>query len=688
MAAAAIENKPPPGSATAVLEERYEIRLNARIPVLDRGLAEACEVCDRHRPELRMFALVCKTLLPLRFNLARELRDHVISGLLPLQAFGVVEVAADVRFPVLVYERPAGHPVMAMGEALAAAEEASRPATRLGVAGTRARMDLARRVLRSVLPALMTLEQRGFAHRSIRPQNLWLANSKAALPVLGCGVCGPAAFDQPSTYEPLERATAAPVARGEGSVACDVYALGVTVLALVTGDDPGQRTDQDAIFWDRLERGSYEALTDGLSIPDGFEAPLQGMLADEEAARWTLREVDTWLASRRTPARVSTKPAVGSEPLSVEERELRSPTAVAQALSEKPRAGARIIRDGRLESWLRRSVRNAEMARQVAGKLAEAGSAHLPRNDEKLVARVIMALDPGGTIRFRELSFAADGLASLFAAQFLKGSAGIQALAEVMTAGVIDDWLMANAKSEKTISFLRQYERCIAFLDATRLGKGIERCLYDLNPSIPCFSPLTQRRYVTALKDMLPAIEHALAGGAAERPMDRHVVAFAAARSGGAADALMNDLADGACGQSVRAMVAVFAWLHKMSGGGACPALLRALNPLLPAAIADVYRRDTRQRLEKKIQQKVDVGDIRALHEILEDPHLRKRDEEDFLEARQAYRRAEAEIAHVTRDVNVRIKAARIAGRRIAAGLGLGAAFTSVVVALASVLIP
>src|SRR3546814_1206117 len=69
-------------------------------------------------------------------------------------------------------------------------------------------------------------------------------------------------------------------------------------------------------------------------------------------------------------------------------------------------------------------------------------------------------------------------------------------------------------------------------LNQTGPGFGLERVLYELNPSIHCRSPLIEHLYVTRIEELVPALERAAAnrdrGG---RPMDRHIASFAVARS-------------------------------------------------------------------------------------------------------------------------------------------------------------
>src|SRR5690606_4567893 len=78
------------------------------------------------------------------------------------------------------------------------------------------------------------------------------------------------------------------------------------------------------------------------------------------------------------------------------------------------------------------------------------------------------------------------------------------------------------------------YEQLAFFISRQRIGFGLERCLYEENDYWPCQSPQLADAYVTRIEELLPALERLTANGIPERePIDRHVAAFAVARSRG-----------------------------------------------------------------------------------------------------------------------------------------------------------
>src|SRR6202011_5057089 len=116
----------------------------------------------------------------------------------------------------------------------------------------------------------------------VRPDNLFRAGpGEPAL--LGCAWAAPSASTQPALYEPPYSAMCPPSCRGEGSVADDVYALGVTLLVLAMGRIPLAGLDDKAILRRKLDMGSFAALVGDERLPAAIADLVRGMLAEDPA---------------------------------------------------------------------------------------------------------------------------------------------------------------------------------------------------------------------------------------------------------------------------------------------------------------------------------------------------------------------------------------------------------------------
>src|SRR3546814_17914920 len=56
------------------------------------------------------------------------------------------------------------------------------------------------------------------------------------------------------------------------------------------------------------------------------------------------------------------------------------------------------------------------------------------------------------------------------------------------------------------IRYMQLYEKAKSVMDRTGMGYGMERVAYELNPNLPCRSPLFEAAYVSDLSDLLPPL--------------------------------------------------------------------------------------------------------------------------------------------------------------------------------------
>ena len=70
---------------------------------------------------------------------------------------------------------------------------------------------------------------------------------------------------------------ASPACRGEGTAASDMFALGVTILTLLSGSWPDQKNISERLL-QRIERGSYRVLAGRLRGSQDMEDLLAGLL--------------------------------------------------------------------------------------------------------------------------------------------------------------------------------------------------------------------------------------------------------------------------------------------------------------------------------------------------------------------------------------------------------------------------
>jgi hypothetical protein len=222
---------------------------------------------------------------------------------------------------------------------------------------------------------------------------------------------------QSAVYEPPYSAMCLPAGRGDGSIADDVYALGVTLVALALGREPLEGLDPVAILRRKLAFGSYAALVGEARLPAAIGDLVRGMLAEDPEHRPppTLLADPGAARARRVTAR---PPRRGQRALEVGTERVWDARSLAFVLANDPEEGGRLLRGGSIDRWLRRSLGDSATAVHIdeAGRLWASESLLDPvRADAALVTRAVAALDPLAPLCWRGIAFWPDGLGPLLA---------------------------------------------------------------------------------------------------------------------------------------------------------------------------------------------------------------------------------------------------------------------------------
>ena len=386
-----------------------------------------------------------------------------------------------------------------------------------------------------LLPAAAALEilfERGLTHRSIRPQNVYRPGPGEKVTLGPCWAAPPANL-QPAAYEPPYSAMCVTGGRGEGNIADDVYALGVTMLWCLVG---GQVTWPDAprMVSLKLELGSLAALAGAARLSGSMTDLLRVMLAEDPDHRpLPSLLLDPGQARSR---RLATRPSQRAQrPLVVGEQEAWSTRELTFAMARQPDRAAALIKTGAVDRWLRRMVNDG----QAAVRLEDAVHAHQEeteiedaRTEPLLVMRAIAVLDPLAPLAWRGVVLFPDGLgAAVAAACGGSGSAPVAAaLEEIVAFDIIGQWPGCAAR-RRDAEALRQFSRDMRSMLGTRgPAGGMKRLIYSLNPLLACASSLLGGRIAARPVDLLPALEAASANADRKRPpLDAHIAAFVAA---------------------------------------------------------------------------------------------------------------------------------------------------------------
>ena len=544
--------------------------------------------------------------------------------------------------------------------------------------------DLLECLLRPAAQALQRLAARGVTHRGIRPNNVF--QSAPGQPVvLGQAWAAPPAALQPALFEPAYSAMCLPSGRGEGTIADDVYALGVLMVVLALGRTPLEGQDAGEIVRRKLERGSFAAIVGDARLPSIIADLVRGMLAEDPDHRPppSLLLDPAAARARRLAARPPKRAPV---PVRVGPSAAWSARALAHAIAVHPEPGLAALRSGAVDSWLRRSLGDA----LLAGRLEEIvralpSTAEEARADALLGMCAVAVLDPLAPLCWRGVAVWPDGIGpALAAAQRTEGADDeASALIDLVAAEAASTW--AAARPERIDgSALRAETRQHRLLLATRGPTGGSRRLaYALNPLLACDSPVLGGRLVARLADLLPALEARAEHTEPSQPapVDADMAAFMAARAERPREA---ETAALAAGEGAKAAVARIEALAAIQDRGpvAVPGLARWLVARPDPLLAGWRNMVSRDRLAAGLGTLAEAGRLRPLLSLLQDPAGRAADLHGAREAGVHLARVDAELARIEAGASDRWVAARELGQEAAAGIALGALALALALAL------
>lgn len=629
------EHTTDPGLGDTVpVHGRFHVSTSTRLPHLDSPTAEAFAAEDGKDQSNIVYALVCGNDLPPRLAELEKLTGLNLPALMTPSAWAVVFWPPDnaERF-VILFRQPVGERVMKAGEPRFAPMKEEQ---------------LVRSVIRPLFPVLADLSRKGLTHRAIRADNLFFADPAGLTVKLGECVSAPPGFGQTVIYETIERGMTSPIGRGTGTPKDDLYAFGVLLMVLILGHDLCEDFEDRDIINAKIGTGSYAALLGRERIPIALLEPLRGLLCDNPDDRWTIDDLERWLDGRAMTPKQVMLPTKAQRSFGFADSGYWNLRTLANAMAGNWLDGLALIQGKELVQWVQRSLSSdlqAPIVEQTFYSVQDgAGASH---TKDQMLFRILLALDPEGPFRYKDIACSVDALGTALAAVFddpdartLFRDAFLNKLPQL--------WLEAQPKLRREHAPLkRSFNRLNHFVGRKGPAFGLERCLYYLNPGWPCRSPVLKGKLVYDLAGLLPALETIAQQGAGElEPVDSHIAAFCAANMKFVPDDVVKGLADETDAQTRRlAMLGLLAEVQETAGPDDLSALAAWFVELLKPSIEAIHSLPYRAALQQELDRTIAAGSLMGLLTLVHNESARERDTIGFSQARALYQQAESEIA-------------------------------------------
>jgi hypothetical protein len=529
----------------------------------------------------------------------------------------------------------------------------------------RALMDL---VLRPIARVLDGLHPRKLTHRSIRPNNVF--QSAPGQPVtLGAAWAAPPAMHQPAVFESPYTAMCHPAGRGPGTIADDVYALGVLMLTLSAGVVPMANMDDATIIRWKIELGSFAALTRDHPVSGFFADLLHSMLADDPDHRpLPIQLLDpASLRGRRATAR---PPRRSQHALVLNDIAVLDARMLAYALLLDQKKAVQFLANGLVTQWLRRGLGDASLATQIEdlirGRSTDTRSG--PLSDPLLVMHTISAISARMPLCWRGIALWPDGLSGLLA----QGIAGqpdlLVAAEELLVHDVATAWMRSDGRTD------RPGPPDISALVTQAAGPtGMARLFYELNPLLPCRAPGMGTAWIADMPALMRALEQT-AGSAAGALIGPHLLAFIAARADRKSEVRAESLAAVTTADGFRrGELALLRDLQVSYHPEPLPALAKWAAARLRPDLALWRNKPRRLAMESRLDTLAQAGFLARLLELTSDPGARAQDVAGAIRAANELKAINAEVAAINSDDRQRLADAERFGHAITGGIGLSA---------------
>lgn len=647
----------PKGSGGLLLDNRYQIISTERLPQFDHGPAIACRVKDLRNAEAKLLAYISHPTLRPRAHFVKEVQEaSVNSGIMKLNSCGYVQWHDGTLRAAFIYDAPGG---MRLSDYLT---DKSKAFTEDQVK---------KNFLQPLIAALKFFDVNGVTHRHISPANIFFASPDNKQLVVGDCLALPAAAQQSCVFEPIESAMTDADARADGRMVDDLYSVGVTCLALLTGKIPLSDLKPEQIVMKKIKEGSFGALVGRLTLPKSVEELFKGLLTDFPEERWGVKDLERWISGTYSVPKQPRLSPKAPRPFTYEEQDYETIASLAYAMALAPAKAGATFGSVRFRHWFERSVKKEDLVvafENLLDKNNISAGQEGTFSDES-VARMLMHMYPQGPIHYKGRHIMPGGMSNAIYAA-LEDQDKKQTLAEIIAKQLITEWLAINP--EVMASIAKMSPKLFSLhekLQRNLFGFGLERCLYELDSAQVCLSPLLAGQEAKDVTETLMALEKAAARGGSF-PLDRHLAAYFATYCSIITDNMLFDLArmEDPARRNMGALKLLSA-VQATTGIASLPNLAAWLGNLMGPVIDEIHHVYRRKRMQRDLKNVLKSGRLRSLLNLVNNETEHRLDHQQFAAAQTFYRLLAEEYIKLDQGKALRHEQSKQLGGQVSASI-------------------
>jgi hypothetical protein len=663
---------PKTGREKDTLDGRYRIQLNLPLGDLSSPFAKAYAVRDAEAPDSPLYALVFDNNAPLRQKNIAALKSFRHPHLLSLLAEGTVELSnpAETRY-ACVLERPVGQP---LSQYLSQEAPAMSEATVVQV------------WLRPVTELLSAFNDMGISHNAINLRNVYIANEKL---VVGECISQPSGFSQDPLFEPVERILASDWSKPDFAIGADGYAMAMVALHLLLGNQPFAKLDKETLIQEILAKSSFHLFAFPWELPTGLQDFFRGVIHDVNRDRWGIDSIKNWVAGRRFNIILPPAPRETSRGFDFAGQTYYTRRSLAYAMHRNWKEATKLLFDNTLVRWLDNNVQKTDVSDAIARVSGNANPDQVrgEKANNDILARVIMLLDPTGPVRLKHLSAFPEALGLLLARPFLGGKKeDLDVAVQIIDSDLIAFWIELQKTAADYTALAKKIQKARANIRKKGLGFGIERCLYDLLPSLPCLSPMLTRYRSGTLAELLSALDALAPQRAAQEDcIDTHIAAFVASKLDINKEVRLLELEIIPHMVSHPALIALK--LFMLAQTKIRQPMLKGLSYWLAARLFplldNIHKRNRRRELQVELRDLSGQGTLQTLNDFFLNSNIFTNDMQHFQKTSEDYALRTAQINALKNNTYL-ARHSRMVGRGFAQSVAFSICFITVYFTLKS----
>ncbi|MCH9852167.1 MAG: hypothetical protein K0U45_01540 [Alphaproteobacteria bacterium] len=616
-----------------IFDKSFRIDFNQALPAFKTDYAVAYRVTKQIDGDADYFVTISSSNNPPRLSQITQFQAMKSQNLMLPLGWDLVTDINGVQFPVILFNLPRGEPLIPDIHAQFQPQTAAA---------------CVQRFLQPILPCVNEMHTQGITYRAFSPTNLFIdVGGTRRDYLLGQCLSDPPGTMQHIIFETITAGMAERPYRGKEISGNDIYALGVMMVCLMRGSMPMVHMSDYDILRRKLNLGSFNALTEGMSIAQGIIDPLRGLLADSPNDRWNLEQIYAWLNGRNTDKKTRSIKARSKINFHYQHNSYNSAPELAAVFAHDWDDAVEQTINPDIPVWMRHGVSDeatSNMIRELQNHVNSSGgvASKYDFNLHVAFAKMLFLMNPYSPIVFQNLRFTITGFGHLYAHYFNSpNSAEMNLIRALISVELINYWYI-NQKNRSTVynSTIQEIALARQAISLERLEFGFERLLYVLYPDLPCLSPLFDKEFVFDLNSLLEALNKKLSQhdpNEYQFTMDRHLISYIGNRFRRNIANVIRASTEPRSADTGKAQVLLLSLLQEDFNKRPFPALCHHACKLLEPAVLTYNNVNLQNRLRQRLQNTAESGWLSKLLNVIEDQKLLMSDSSNYFDALNEY---------------------------------------------------